>query len=118
MLTKILFTLVVIIVVALVYKTKTAKRPRVVQPVSQEGSLPVRFVAYAIIGVLILVSATIFFFKYQADNRIVNITVISEDGNSTVYQARQKDIRGRQFTTLDQRSVTLGESDRIEMDEQ
>jgi hypothetical protein len=116
MLTKILVTLVVIIVVALVFRTKTApKRARVVEVVEQQGSLSVKAVAYSIIAVLIVISATIFFFKYQSDNRIVNITVISGDGTSTVYQARQKSIKGRQFETLDNRLVTLGESDRVEM---
>ena len=116
MLTKILVTLVVIIVVALVFRTKTApRRARVVEPAEQAGSLSVRTVAYIIIAVLVIISSTIFFFKYQSDNRIVNITVISEDGTSTVYQARQKFIKGRQFQTLDNRQVTLGESDRIEM---
>lgn len=118
MLTKILFTLAVIIVVALVFKTKTAPKTRVVEvSESQEGSLSVRTVAYLIIGVLIIISATVFVFKYRSDNQIINIRVIAEDGASTVYQARQKEIKGRQFRTLDNTLVTLGESDRIEMDD-
>ena len=115
MLTKIIFTLVVIIVVALVFKTKTAPKARVVEA-QEEGSLSVKTVAYLIVGILIVISATIFVFKYQSDNRIVNIRVIAEDGTSTVYQARQKEIKGRQFLTLDNKQVTLGESDRIEME--
>ena len=116
MLTKILFTLVVIIVVALVFKTKTASKARVVEaPEPAEGSLSVKTVAYLIVGILVIISATIFVFKYQSDNRIVNIRVIAEDGTSTVYQARQKEIKGRHFLTLDNKQVTLGESDRIEM---
>ena len=79
------------------------------------GSLSVKTVAYLIVGILVIISATIFVFKYQSDNRIVNIRVIAEDGTSTVYQARQKEIKGRQFLTLDNKQVTLGESDRIEM---
>ena len=117
MLTKILFTLVVIIVVALVFKTKTAPKARVVETqAEQEGSLSVKTVAYLIVGILVIISATIFVFKYQSDNRIVNIRVIAEDGTSTVYQARQKEIKGRQFLSLDNKQVTLGESDRIEME--
>ena len=117
MLTKILFTLVVIIVVALVFKTKAAPKTRMVE-VSEpaEGSLSVKTVAYLIVGILVIISATIFVFKYQSDNRIVNIRVIAEDGTSTVYQARQKEIKGRQFLSLDNKQVTLGESDRIEME--
>lgn len=114
MLTKIFFTLVVIIIVALVFRTKNA--PKVVKAAEQEGSLSVRTVAYFIIAALIIISSTVFYFKYRSDNTIVNIKVISEDGTSTVYQAYQKSIKGRQFQTLDQRQVTLGESDRVEME--
>ena len=121
MLVKILFTLGVIIVVALVFRTKKdaiqANRPRVVNPESEERSLSPRVVAYGLIGVLILISVSVFVIKYQSDNRIVNITVIAKDGESTLYQARHKDVKGRQFVTLDGIQVTLGESDRIEMEE-
>lgn len=119
MLTKIFFTLLVMVIVGLVFRTKAGVtgKARVVEPVEQEGSLPVRTVAYLIIAVLIIVSSTIFFFKYQSDNQIINIRVISEDGTSTVYQAHQKSIKGRFFITLDNRKVTLGESDRIEMED-
>ena len=116
MLTKIFFTLLVIIIVAIVYRTKNAQMSK--QPaaaVEDSGSLSVRAIAYMIIGALVLISTAVFVFKYQADNEIINITVISEDGKRTVYQAKQKSIKGRQFVTLDQRQVTLGESDRIEM---
>ena len=118
MLTKIFFTLLVMIVVGLVFRTKTASRSK--QPESkpsEEGSLSVRTVTYGLIGVLILISALIFVFKYQSDNRIVNIRVISEDGTGTTYQARQKEIKGRQFLTLEGIKVTLGESDRVEMEQ-
>lgn len=119
MLTKILFTIAVIIVVALVFRTKAAARQpvKVVNVDESAGSLSVRTVSYIIIAMLIVVSSVIFFFKYQSDNRIVNIRVISDDGTSTVYQALQKHVKGRQFTTLDNRAVTLGESDRVEMEE-
>ena len=119
MLTKILFTLAVIVVVAMVFRTKTTPNAAPVNPaIEHNSSLSVRVVTYGILGVLLLISAVVFIFKYQSDNTIINIRVISEDGTSTIYQAHQKTIKGRQFTTLDNRQVTLGESDRIEMDEQ
>lgn len=116
MLSKILLTIVVIATVILVYRTKAASRQRQPSEAPAQGSLSVRAVAIAIIFVLIAVSSAVFFFKYQSDNRIITIRVISEDGASTVYQARQKAIKGRHFRTLDNRDITLGESDRIEMD--
>jgi hypothetical protein len=118
MLTKIFFTIVVIVIVALVFRTKTApQKAKVVKPEEPDGSLSVRTVAYIIIVGLVVVSSTIFYFKYQSDNKIINIRIISDDGTSTVYQAHQKSIKGRQFETLDHRKVTLGESDRIEMED-
>ena len=61
------------------------------------------------------ISVTVFIVSYQSDNKIINILVIAEDGMSTLYQAKQKSIKGRRFVTLDGRQVTLGESDRIEI---
>lgn len=117
MLVKILFTLLVIIVVALVFRTKQGASQSVSanDPVDTR-SLPPRMVAYGLVGVLMLVSVAIFVIKYQSDNRIVNISVIAKDGESTLYQARHKDIKGRQFLTLDGKQVALGESDRVEME--
>ena len=118
MLTKIFFTIVVIVIVALVFRTKAApQKAKIVEQEESDGSLSVRTVAYIIIVVLVVVSSTIFYFKYQSDNKIINIRIISDDGTSTVYQAHQKSIKGRQFETLDHRKVTLGESDRIEMED-
>ena len=118
MLTKIFFTIVVIVIVALVFRTKAApQKAKIVEQEESEGSLSVRTVAYIIIVALVVISSTIFYFKYQSDNKIINIRIISDDGTSTVYQAHQKSIKGRQFETLDHRKVTLGESDRIEMED-
>lgn len=104
------------VVVAIVFRNKqSAKSPQTIVEAPDSGSLSVRTVTYGILAVLIIISATIFVFKYRADNRIIDIKVIAEDGISTIYQARQKSIKGRQFLTLDGRQVTLGESDRIEM---
>ncbi len=117
MLTKILITLAVIIIVAIVFRTKAAPAAsRTAEPPDEQGALSVRAVTYALLGIMLLIAAGIFVVKYQADNKIINIRVISEDGTSTVYQARQKTIKGRHFITLDDKQVTLGESDRIEMD--
>jgi Na+/H+ antiporter NhaC len=116
MLTKIIFTLIVIVIVALVFRNKQASRPaEKVQP-TDVGSLSTRTVAYCILALLITISITVFIFSYRADNQIITIRVISEDGNSTIYQAKQKFIKGRQFQTLDGTQVSLGESDRIEKD--
>lgn len=120
MLTKILFTLAVIIVVVLVFRNKrgaqAAHSPnQSPEQASASGSLSTRIVAYVILGVLVAISISVFVINYQSDNQIITIKVIAEDGMSTVYQAKQKSIKGRHFVTLDGRQVALGNSDRMEV---
>ena len=119
MLIKILFTILVITVVVLIFRIKASPaRPKAVDSTEIPGSLSVRTVTLLILAVLMAISATIFIFQYRTDNRIINIKVFDTDGTSTIYQARQKSIKGRQFETLDKHLITLGESDRIEMKKQ
>ncbi len=123
MLTKILFTIIVVITVMIFFRHKQmqnlaararpAKKPQAVKKPS--SSLSVQTVAYLMIAILVAISVMIFIFSRDSANRIVNIRVINTDGSMTNYQARHKTIEGRKFTTLDGRQVTLSESDRVEM---
>ena len=119
MLTKILFTLLVIIGVSFYFRTKPTKKAQAkpAQQTEQEGqvSIPTRTVAYILIGFLVLVSVGVFFFKWQSDNTILQIRVISDSGVATEYQAKQKLVKGRSFETLDGIQVNLGESERMEI---
>jgi len=119
MLTKILFTLLVIVGVALFFRNKAESRPRPSPtqstPEKETRSLSTRLIAYLMIAILIAISVLIFVINYSSENRIVTIRVISESGTAISYQARHRTIKGRQFETLDGKLVTLGESDRIEM---
>ncbi|MEM7195168.1 MAG: hypothetical protein AAF402_09475 [Pseudomonadota bacterium] len=122
MITKVLFTLLVIIGVSFYFRTKStpaasAKKP-VEPPTESETAVSTRSLAYIMIALLIAISMAIFIYKWQSDNRIVNIRVMSDSGIATTYQARHKSIKGRSFTTLDGTLVNLGESDRIEMIEE
>ena len=118
MLTKILFTLIVIIGVALFYRNKNMSSESA-QPkkavTEAEGPLSTRTLAYGIIGLLVLLSCGIFAYHWNQGNQIVNIRVTSEGGNMVNYQAHHRDIKGRKFVSLDGIQVTLGESDRVEM---
>lgn len=118
MLTKILFTLLVIIGVALFYRNKTsmtkaAPNSRAIK--EPDGSLSTRSLAYILIGVLVAISIGVFTYNWHQQNRIVDIKVTAETGEVIHYQARHRDIKGRQFTSLEGVNVTLGQSDRIEM---
>ena len=116
MILKILFTIVVVVGVALFFRTKNeSDKPRAaVEPVA-DGAPSTRAVAYVLVGILVAISIGVFVYKWQQDNRIVNIRVTTESGEVVNYQARHKDIDGRRFVSLEGVSVTLGQGDRVEM---
>ncbi len=119
MLTKILFTVIVIVIVLLVYQTRFKPVARTVQKMRPGDSTfvkPSKWVIYSVVFVLALASGVVYFFKWQNDNSIITIHVVSVDREEpAIYKALQKNIKGRTFTTLDGRIVTLGDSDRIEI---
>ncbi len=119
MLTKILFTIAVIIVVLFVYQSRfkqTIQSNKRVKTPELSPFKPSKWLIYSIAGVLAVASGVVYFFKWQADNTVINIRVVStQEEQATTYKARQKDIKGRTFTTLDGRLVTLGGADRIEL---
>ena len=117
MLTKIIFTLAVIVIVALIFRTKT--RPtqlhHAIDNVKDSGGVSARFVAYTLLALVIATSALVFVLHWNEQHRIMNIQVTDSQGQSVTYQAYKKSIDGRQFTTLDNVAVTLGADDRIEL---
>ena len=122
MLTKILFTLAVIVGVVIFFRHKQARAPvppeTAATTAAEEGySVSPRMVAYGLLSVLASVSVVIFVLNWHSENRIVHIRVISDGAATANYQTRYKSIRGRTFVTLGGTRITLGESDRIEMSE-
>jgi len=119
MLTKILFTIAVILIVFVVYKARFRTLPRhtaQITNVSSNTKKPATWIVYAIASVLALAAGVVYFFKWQSDNAVITIRVVtSQEHDPTTYKAFQKDIKGRTFTTVDGRQVTLGDADRIEL---
>lgn len=119
MLTKILFTIAVIIVVLLVYQARFRPVSQAVRKAKSDSFFaqkPSKWVVYTVAGILALASGVVYFFKWQSDNAVVTIRVISaQQEQPFIYKARQKDFKGRTFTTLDGRVVKLGDSERIEL---
>ena len=115
MLTKILFTIIVVIGVALFFRTK--KHPPGVRETAEsgQGSAPsTRTVVYVLLAVMVAVSVGVFVYKWQQDNRVIEIRVTTESGEVVSYRARHKDISGRSFLSLEGVQVTLGAGDRVE----
>ncbi len=118
MLTKILFTVAVIVVVMFVFRhrnqTQSIKAIPAVVPDQPKG-ISSQMLAYIFVALILLVSGLIYLFFWMEQNKIVNIKVIDANGEAFNYQAHKKSIEGKTFVTLDGRQVTLGDSDRVEM---
>ena len=117
MLTKIIFTLAVIVIVALIFRTKTgpARLRQTIDDDTDSGGISARFVAYSLLALVIATSALVFVLHWNEQHQIMNIQVTDSQGQSVTYQAYKKSIDGRRFTTLDNIAVTLGADDRIEI---
>ena len=117
MLTKILFTLAVILVVALVFRVKNtpAKPAAAAKTTPNKGGVSAAMVAYTLLALVIAISALVFVLHWQDQHRVIDIQVTNSQGEVLKYQAYKKTIEGRRFTTIDGVSVDLADSDRIEI---
>ena len=117
MLTKIIFTLAVIVIVALIFRTKAqpARLRNTTENVKDSGGVSARFIAYTLLALVIATSALVFVLHWNEQHRIMSIQVTDSQGQSVTYHAYKKSINGRRFTTLDGVAVTLGADDRIEI---
>ncbi len=118
MLTKILFTALVIVIVAVLFRvrTRTVKSPPAAAAAQANSRFTPQLIAYLFVGIILTVSGLIYYLHWRDEHRIVTIRVInSATGEAASYQAYRKSIEGRRFETLDGRAVTLGDADRVEM---
>lgn len=121
MLTKILFTVLVIVLVgAIFHKQQNAgKSAGKTAPQSNQSvpnkSLSPKALAYGLVGLLVLASIVIFALNWHSKDALVTLRVFSADGQLSEYQARQANIKGRSFTTVGGKRVQLGDSDRLEI---
>jgi len=123
MLTKILFTALIVAAVYALYRfrSRTAGRggapARAADPVPPRGTSRIgRIAAYGLVGLIIAISAGFYYLHWQEQHRIVMIRVIDgRSGNATTYQAYKKSISGSRFESLDGKTVILGEAERVEM---
>ena len=118
MLLKVLFTLAVILAVAVIFRVKN--QPQKPSPPNATvdrsgGGISSRTVVYTLLGLIIAISILIFVLHWSDQRQIINIRVTNSQGETMNYQAYRKTIEGRRFTTLEGVDVTLGASDRVEM---
>jgi len=121
MLTKLLFTLLMVVGVSLFYRAK--RPPEAMQkaaelPRTNNKSAPFsgRFIAYSFLVVTLLLSSLLFYRNWANEQVQVQVFVInSETGESREYRAKQGEIAGRSFRTLDGRYIFLATVERLEI---
>ena len=116
MLTKLLFTGIVILVVYAYYRYRgsAAMRGKKIVAEAKPGKIGPMAVAGFIV-LLLLVSGGVYLYQWQQAHQVVTIRVIEgATGNVTVYQAYRKSIKGNRFESLDGKTVVLGEAERVE----
>lgn len=125
MITKVFFTMLVIVIVGMIFRSKNqqaqsraVRTQKDIKTNSGDTSLAPKTVAYMLVGLLIIVSGVVYYFSWSDANQLVTLRVIDASGGLSEYQAYQKDIRGRVFTSIDGVQIQLADTDRLEMIQQ
>ena len=120
MLGKILFTLAVILVVALIWRTRQPRQsvaraePRLVNP-PQRRRWPIRSLAIAATVMLILGAGVLLYDYWRDRSEVIYIRVVdARSGRAVDYRAARGEIGEREFTTVDGRRIVLAETERLE----
>ncbi len=122
MITKILFTLTVIVGVILFFRTKRAtpqNQQRSSQPKKEpsENEKMFRQGAYLFMLFMVLSAIAVFFFEIGDNYSTVNVHVVNtQTGHKQSYKAAQKDIKSNSFTTMEGRTVYIADIERIEVE--
>ncbi len=124
MLTKILFTLLIIIGAIIYVRIRASKRalapmaPPLPRPVALERP---RLVYYLSLGLLVIMLSGAGYYLFQMwfdDSRIIKVRVInSNTGSVTSYEVHKGDVTAGEstFRTVDGKTVTLAAVERLEM---
>lgn len=120
MLGKILFTIAVILVVAMIWRTRSLHQvghrpaPRLLNPPAGRR-LPMRVLALAVIVLMLLASGVLLYDHWRDTNEVIQIRVVdATTGRATEYRAQRGDIEDREFVTTDGRRIVLAETERLE----
>ena len=120
MIGKILFTLAVILLVALVWGTRRASprdgqaEPRLVNPAPRPRS-PLRALALTAVVLMLLASGYLLYEHWRDSSEVIFIRVVDAgSGRMAEYRAQRGDIQDREFVTTDGRRIVLAETERLE----
>ncbi len=114
MLTKLLFTALVVAMVYAIYRSRSRIGPQRSQPGAPVDNRFGRLVSYGFVGVLMAISAIGYYFHWRSQHEVVSVRVIG-GGNPTTYQVYRHSVDRRVLKTVDGRTVVLGAADRLEL---
>ncbi|MGB1110248.1 MAG: hypothetical protein ACPG4N_07825 [Gammaproteobacteria bacterium] len=79
---------------------------------------PPKLLAAIVLSVFVVLSGLYFYLDWQRANEQVTVRVINtRNGDTAEYLARQRDVNGRKFKTVDGRTITLADTERMEVSE-
>jgi len=117
MITKILFTIAIIVGVVLITRYSAQRRPAIPRYVATVNPRkPVRIAAYVVVGLIVASAALWLIMEWRDAHEVLTVRVVnSETGTEVVYDAFRSDIDKRTFRTVDGRRVTLADVERLEV---
>ena len=129
MLTKILITLLIIVgaVVFLRHKKSLTQQqlnsaaPRVITVEAEPDNIiqaNIKPIAFAVLSLTLLTGTMMLFLNWQDDHRLYEIKIVNpQSGNTDIFQAYKKDLKGRSFTTITGQQIKVSELERLEFQE-
>jgi hypothetical protein len=117
MITKILFTAMVILAVIVYARHRTARRPPE-RPADPPRPAPWywRLIPAGMLVAALGVGALVFWLEWQEEHRVFTLRVVdTRSGEVRTYPVYPDDVEGRRFTTVDGRRVTLADVERMEL---
>jgi len=120
MLSKILFTIAVIVGVLAFARFRQRRSaelasnpPRVIHPAVRR--MPIGWLASAAVVLMLLASGVLLYNHWRDANAVIYVRVVDAgSGQSTAYRAYRGDIEDREFVTVDGVRVILAETERLE----
>lgn len=119
MLGKVLFTIAVILVVALIWRTRKPPNgdvpvaPRLINPASTRW--PIKGLALGTGALMLVASAYLLYDHWRDNSEVIFIRVVdASSGRTAEYRAHRGEIEDREFTTVDGRHIVLAETERLE----
>jgi ABC-type Fe3+ transport system permease subunit len=124
MITKLLFTLLIIIAALITIRYRNSRRQHAAQHDDERRAQQAAErrhawrVAVALVTLMVLTSAGIYYSHWKAQHRLVTVRVINSlTGGEQSYRLYQGDLDGRSFRTTDGRLISLSDSERMEVRE-